>query len=348
MHRKPVRVAAATLTLAAVCAGVAAAASTAVPTNTARPSISGSPRDGATLTTSNGRWTSSPKSFGYEWLRCGSAGANCAQIAGANSKKYTLTPADVGHTIRAEVIATNSSGSTSATSNATRVISSNGSKPVNTSEPKISGNPQEGQTLTATSLWSGSQPITYTYQWTRCDASGGGCADIAGATGSTYNTTASDVTHTLRVVVHAVNSRGNATATSNPTPVIAPARAGGAAVSVTTVALPDRLVVDNVKFSPQPLGGRRPLTGRFHVSDTRGFSVSGALVYALGLPYGWVRNSPEVATDGGGWATVTFSPTARMPLTSGTELVVFVRARKPGDNLLAGVSTRRLVQARIR
>jgi hypothetical protein len=36
-----------------------------------------------------------------------------------------------------------------------------------------------------------------------------------------------------------------------------------------------------------------------------------------------------------------------MPLRPG-ELVLFVRARKPGDNLLAGVSTRRLVQAAIR
>jgi hypothetical protein len=348
MHRKPVRAAIAALTLAAVCAGVAAAASTAVPANTARPSISGATHDGATLTTSNGRWTNSPRSYAYEWLRCGTAGASCAQISGANSKKYTLTAADVGHTIRSEVIATNGSGSTSATSSPTRQIAANGSKPVNTSEPRISGNAQEGQTLTATSLWSGTLPITYSYQWTRCDASGGGCADIGGATGSTYNTTSADVTHTLRVVVRAANSRGSTSATSNPTAVIAPAKAGGAAVSVATVALPDQLVIDNVKFSPQPLAARRALTGRFHVSDTRGFSVSGALVYALGLPYGWVRNSPEVATDGSGWATVTFSPSARMPLTSGTQLVVFVRARKPGDSLLTGVSTRRLVQARIR
>jgi len=36
-----------------------------------------------------------------------------------------------------------------------------------------------------------------------------------------------------------------------------------------------------------------------------------------------------------------------MPLRRG-DLVMFIRARKPGDSLLAGVSTRRLVQEAIR
>jgi len=67
---------------------------------------------------------------------------------------------------------------------------------------------------------------------------------------------------------------------------------------------------------------------------------AGALVYALGLPYGWTHNGPEVVTDTTGWATITMSPTANMPLRNGA-LVVFVRARKAGDNLLAGVSTRK-------
>jgi len=70
-------------------------------------------------------------------------------------------------------------------------------------------------------------------------------------------------------------------------------------------------------------------------------------VYALGLPYGWVYGSQEVATDGTGWATITIRPTRFMPLRHG-DLVVFVRARKPGDSVLAGVSTRRLVQEGIR
>jgi hypothetical protein len=334
---------------AAVCAGVASAASSAVPTNTSRPSVSGSARDGSTLTTSNGRWTNSPTSFTYSWLRCGSGGANCATIAGANSKSYTLTTDDVDHRIRSEVQATNSSGSTSATSNPTNVVAAVGSAPRNTSAPGISGNPQESQTLSASpGSWSGTQPISYAYQWTRCDNAGANCAAIAGATGQTYNLSSADVAHTLRVTVKATNRLGNSSATSGNTSLIAPARSGGAAISVQSVSPPDRLVVDGVKFSPQPLATRRTLTARFHVADSRGFSVQGALVYALGLPYGWVRSAPEVATDSNGWATITFVPTAQLPLRHGTSLVVFVRARKPGENLLSGVSTRRLVQATVR
>lgn len=341
---------AAAVVLAAVVAGFcAAAAAAAPPSNTRRPSLSGTTRDGSTLTGYDGRWSNNPTSFAYEWLRCGSGGANCAQIAGANSKRYTLTTADVGHRIRFEVTATNSSGSTSATSAASNVVRAVGSQPHNTSAPTISGAAKDGQTLTAgTGTWTGTSPITYTFQWSRCDAAGANCAAIQGATGQSYNLTAADVLHTMRVTVRGTNRLGSNAATSHQTALVAPASSGGAAIPVSTVALPDRLVVDGVKFSPQPLGSRRTLVGRFHVADTRGFSVQGALVYAIGLPYGWTRNGPEVATDGNGWATVTFTPTRQLPLRRGTYLVVFVRARKPGDSTLAGVSTRRLVQATVR
>ena len=53
----------------------------------------------------------------------------------------------------------------------------------------------------------------------------------------------------------------------------------------------------------------------------------------------------ETGTDG--YVTFTVQPTARFPLVRGGALVVFVRARKAGENLLAGVSTRRLVQASV-
>jgi hypothetical protein len=83
------------------------------------------------------------------------------------------------------------------------------------------------------------------------------------------------------------------------------------------------------------------------VTDTRGFVVRGALVYMLGLPYGRIANVPEQETGTDGWITFQVQPTAQLPLVNGGALVVFVRARKPGESLLAGVSTRRLVQVRL-
>jgi hypothetical protein len=106
-------------------------------------------------------------------------------------------------------------------------------------------------------------------------------------------------------------------------------------------------VVDKVAFSPNPIRSHDPFTARFHVVDTRGFSIHGALVYALGLPYNYAYASAEVASDSSGWATVQIRPKTDLPLRNGGALVIFVRARKAGDNLLAGVSTRRLVQARV-
>src|SRR5439155_10913964 len=80
--------------------------------------------------------------------------------------------------------------------------------PVNTSPPTITGTPQDGQTLSAsTGSWSGTQPITYGYQWQRCDSGGANCAPITGATGPTDTATSADVGRTLREIGSA-SSRG--------------------------------------------------------------------------------------------------------------------------------------------
>ena len=223
-----------------------------------------------------------------------------------------------------------------------------GQAPKNTAAPTISGTQKENNVLTVSNGgWTGTNPIKFTYQWQRCDATSGNCVNITGATNQSYTAASVDVAAVLRANVTATNSKGATVATSQETGPIAPATAGSHAISITQVSLPNRLIVDNVKFAPTVITSRAPVVARFHVSDTRGFSIQGALVYALGLPYGWTHNGPEVVTDGTGWATITMSPTANMPLRNGA-LVIFVRARKPGDNLLAGVSTRRLVQVSIR
>jgi hypothetical protein len=332
-----------------ISAGVASAVGLAVPANTSLPSIGGSAKDGSVLTASHGSWSGSPTSFDYAWQRCDTAGGGCAAISGATSKQYTATTADVGHRLRVVVTATNSSGSGMATSRPTATVQATGQAPKNTSAPTISGTPKEGSALTVNrGRWTGTQPITFGYQWQRCDATGGNCADLAGATATTYTATSADVAGVLRVNVTASNSRGSTVATSEESGIVAPATGGtGHAISVAQVNPPDRLVVDNVKFEPAVITSRAPVVARFHVSDTRGLSIQGALVYALGLPYGWTLGAPEVQSDSTGWATITMRPTAAMPLRPGA-LVIFVRARKSGDNLLAGVSTRRLVQVSIR
>jgi Ig domain of plant-specific actin-binding protein len=336
----------AALSAALVAAAGSLGVTAAAPSNTSLPSISGSARDGSLLTASQGGWNGSPTGFAYQWLRCDAQAGNCASVSGATSKTYTVQTGDVGSRLRVQVTASNSSGSGVAVSRPTDVVKATGSAPKNTAPPTISGTTQEGSTLTVSpGSWSGTPAPKFSYQWQRCVGTGGGCSDVSGATSTTYALSSADVAHTIRVVVAASNSSGSSSATTAETDLIAPAKStqGGAAISVSQVSLPNRLVVDRVQFSPNPVRSRSPITARFHVSDTRGFSISGALVYILGLPYGWTFNAPETPTDGTGWATITLQPTRNMPLRRG-DLVVFVRARKPGDNLLAGVSTRRLVQ----
>ena len=100
----------------------ATAACSAPPVSTGPPVVSGTAQQGQTLTTTNGSWSgTTPMTFGYQWLRCDSSGANCTAISGATSSSYTLQAADVTFTLRSRVTATNSVGSAAAVSAATTV-----------------------------------------------------------------------------------------------------------------------------------------------------------------------------------------------------------------------------------
>jgi hypothetical protein len=100
--------------------------------------------------------------------------------------------------------------------------------PANTSEPAISGVAQAGKVLSADpGQWSGSQPITYAYQWRRCDGAGANCVAIAGATSGTYAVISSDVGSTIRVDVTASNSAGSASASSTFTSTVTAAGSVG-------------------------------------------------------------------------------------------------------------------------
>jgi hypothetical protein len=194
----------------------------AAPANTSLPVVSGNAVSGQVLTTSDGTWTgTAPVTFTRQWRRCDAGGANCVNIAGATAVSYTLVAADVGSTIRARVTAINSSGSATADSTATAVVTTPPSPPVSTGLPVVSGSAQSGQSLSVSNgSWSGSTPMSFGYQWRRCNASGGACVDIGGATSSSYAVVAADVGSTLRAVVTASNAGGSASATSAQTAVV--------------------------------------------------------------------------------------------------------------------------------
>ena len=124
---------------------------------------------------------------------------------------------------------------------------------------------------------------------------------------------------------------------------------GSISIPVTSVTPPDRLVIDRVSFSPNPLRSRRSvLTGRFRVSNqANGYRVRDALVYGIALPYGQFRPAAEVTTGTDGSASIRFIPTANLHTGRNSTIQFFLRARKPGDPLLSGVSIRRLVQATV-
>ena len=344
--------------MAALLPGAGSAQSRAVPSSTGLPSILGTAVEHNTLTVTNGAWSGSPTTFAYGWRRCpkdggASDGSNCTVLSSATTSSYQVGTADIAFTIRVRVTASNTDGSASSLSSATSVVVAVGDKPASTHPHTISGTSVVGQTLTANlGTWTGVTPISYGYQWRRCDTIGSSCSSITGASGKTYVLKSVDAGNTLRISVTATNSAGATSATSVPTTVVSatptPAAtgcpAGAGPVQVADVKPPARLVIDKQKVSPSVLHRTsRELVVRYHISDTCGQTVIGALVYATAVPFNQWSIPAEQPTGQDGWAVLAMSRRVGYPISKVQQLlVIFTRARKPGEGLQAGISNQRL------
>lgn len=227
--------------------------------------------------------------------------------------------------------------------------------PTNASPPTISGTAAVGSSLAATSgSWNGTTPITYNYQFRRCGAGGNSCSNIGGANQANYTLKSADRGATIRVRVTAKNADGSAQVESAQTAVIAAAPAppsatgcpsGTGTADIAGVSSPARLVIDGQQASPAVVTrSTSDLVLRFHVSACAGRSVQGAVVYATAVPFEQFNVPAEASTGSDGWVSLTLHQASRFPASRVQQLLaVFVRARKNGENLLGGISTRLLV-----
>jgi hypothetical protein len=342
------------------------------------PTISGGTSVGDTLTGDHGSFLPGAQSYKYNWRRCppdgGQGSGNCEGIVDGPDNTYVLQSGDVGFTIRLQVKAwtgPNYTGDKAVrTSNATGQITGQGTGPSNTGLPTITGTAAVGQTLTSSQgSWASNFLANFSSDWLRCDAGGSNCQAF-GANGQTYVVAAADQGSTLRARVTATNPAGttlvNSAQTavvpggkpvsppppptkSPPPPTAAGCPAGKAPVPVTSVVAPARLIIDRQAAPPAiAQGSGQVVYVRYRVSDTCGQPVQGALVYATAVPFGQLSTPAEAPTGANGYVSLSFQTLAGFPLGQHQRSVqIFVRARKEGEDLLAGISARRLFEVPI-
>lgn len=221
-------------------------------------------------------------------------------------------------------------------------------KPKNTTPPAITGTAEVGLKVTTTrGTWTGS-PTSFRYAWSRCDTAGASCITIAGATGKSHRVTNSDVGHTLVSTVTASNSAGSTSATSAPTAVVPPSGCpvGTGTMQATQLAPPSRLEIARAVAAPRVSHSTSTLHVHVTITACNGRPVQGAVVYAVAVPFNQFA-AMQATTAANGTAALAEQRLKGFPASSHQNLLaMFIRATKPGDSPLAGVSSSRVVAFR--
>ena len=199
----------------------------ALPNNepTGRPTISGTPQVGETLTADATGIQDADgltnRTFSYQWVRVD--GADEDNITGATSNTYLLTNDDQGLKVKVEVRFVDDRGELEIVSSFAFPASGTIRPKPNrqpTGDPTLSGQYEVGHTLTASTSGiadlDGLTGVVYTYQWERLES--GGYEDIEGADARLYTLTADDEGKRVRVKVTFDDDDGNRhSLTSDPT-----------------------------------------------------------------------------------------------------------------------------------
>jgi large repetitive protein len=194
------------------------------------PTVIGTAAVGKLLTGLSGTWAGfSAISYHFQWHRCNAAGAACVSVHGATSPSYRLGEKDVGQTLGLTVLATDTTGTATASSSLIGPIAPRRPLLESTAQPVVAGPPVQGKIVQVTTgTWS-PVPAKLAYRWERCNASGRSCAAIPRATGTSYTVSGADLGHALLAIVQAANGTTIQNAFSTATPAVVPGTVKGPA-----------------------------------------------------------------------------------------------------------------------
>jgi hypothetical protein len=124
---------------------------------------------------------------------------------------------------------------------------------------------------------------------------------------------------------------------------------GSGPVNVNDVKSPARLLLDGQTGEPSVVNaGTSDIVLRYHVSACGGRPVQGALVYTTAVPFNQWSIPNEQPTGQDGWTELRLHQLRGFPVSPNQQLIaLFARARKQGEPLLTGISTRRLFSLRV-
>jgi hypothetical protein len=134
-------------------------------------------------------------------------------------------------------------------------------------------------------------------------------------------------------------------ATAAPGPNGCPPDKSAKTAPIADIAPPARLQIVAFDVLSGPIDAQtKSFTLKVRVGSTCSVNVKGASVYVTAVPYNQFSIPDEELTGDDGTAILVFHRDANFPASDEQQqLTLFIRATKPGEDPLAGVSTRRLV-----
>jgi hypothetical protein len=138
---------------------------------------------------------------------------------------------------------------------------------------------------------------------------------------------------------------GIAATTAPPSNNGCPANKSAKTVPIAQLTPPARLQIVDFEVVSGPVNAQtHSFQLKVHVGSTCGLAVEGASVYVTAVPYNQFDIPEERPTANDGTVVLAFNRLSGFPASDKQgQLTLFIRATKPGEDILAGVSTRRLV-----